>query len=329
MNPRACALGTILAVLFLAIPWSEARTSTETSKKAVVSLMQEVDLSGATVVLASIAKINSNDGDLNLRLALVKVSSAPKPGSTIYIGRARLELALRRAGLLDRVSLEGPQRVKVRRPSQGLAWSQMVDAAKAALRTAFEEDPPQRLEFEPLGGGRNLDVSPGRVELRASVPVLGSSSLIRVPVEIWVSGKKEAHVLVTGHLRVWRPTLVLRQNVKRGGILAKSHIESRVMDVIPLGSHRPQNIKEVLGLVAKVPLSKGAPILLSKIEKPMIVHQGDTLWILGRVGQIKVQARAKALENGALGDGIRVQNIKSGKKLKARVVGPGRVRIGQ
>ena len=208
LNPKFRTFGMVLAVLFLAIPWAESRVSTETSKKAVVSLMQEVDLSGATIVLASIAKINSNDGDLNLRLALVKVSSAPRPGGTVYIGRARLEMALRRAGLLDRVILEGPQRVKVTRPSQGLAWSQLADAAQTALRTAFEDDPPQRLEFEPVGRGRNLDISPGRVELRASVPVLGSSSLIRVPVEIWVSGKQEARVFVTGHLKVWRPTLV-------------------------------------------------------------------------------------------------------------------------
>ena len=74
----------------------------------------------------------------------------------------------------------------------------------------------------------------------------------------------------------------------------------------------------------------GRPIQMGSVAPPMVVVRNDTVTMLLQHGALSVTARGRAMEDGAVGDRIRVVNVDSSRVVDARVVGPGTVvvRIG-
>ncbi|WP_338401960.1 flagellar basal body P-ring formation chaperone FlgA [Paragemmobacter straminiformis] len=78
----------------------------------------------------------------------------------------------------------------------------------------------------------------------------------------------------------------------------------------------------VIGRRAKVGLGEGQPVLARQLEPVWLVEKGNPLSLTASAGGLSVSAPAEALENGALGDVIRVMNLSSRREVKALVTGP-------
>lgn len=78
-------------------------------------------------------------------------------------------------------------------------------------------------------------------------------------------------------------------------------------------------------------LSRGAipgrPIQIGSVIPPLVVSRNDTVTMLLQHGALSVTARGRAMEDGAVGDRIRVANVDSSRIVDARVIGPGTVTV--
>lgn len=78
---------------------------------------------------------------------------------------------------------------------------------------------------------------------------------------------------------------------------------------------------DVIGRRTKAALGEGRPILLRQLEPVWLVAKGNPVVLLARAGGLAVSAPAEAMDDGGMGDVIRVLNLASGREVKAIVTG--------
>ena len=87
------------------------------------------------------------------------------------------------------------------------------------------------------------------------------------------------------------------------------------------------NVADVIGKSATRPLQTNNPIRLGMVKKPYAVRKGDRVSIEARRGGLSIQTVGVTKASGELGQSITVANVDSGKEVRAKVVGPGAVRV--
>jgi len=82
---------------------------------------------------------------------------------------------------------------------------------------------------------------------------------------------------------------------------------------------------DVVGLAARRPVRLGAALRTADLMKPELVQRNETVTLLYQVPGIVVTLRGKALDSGAEGDTVSVQNTETKRTVQGIVAGPGRV----
>lgn len=87
------------------------------------------------------------------------------------------------------------------------------------------------------------------------------------------------------------------------------------------------NLDEVIGKRAGRPLAPRVPINLSTLAEPYLVRKGDRVTIEAKRKGLLIQTIGIMKAVGQAGQMVTVTNQDSGKDLRAKVVGPGVVRV--
>lgn len=112
--------------------------------------------------------------------------------------------------------------------------------------------------------------------------------------------------------------VVLLASVKKGAVLTEDILS---LTQLPPGRRLGAffRLEDVIGRRAKQNLSALQPLKARHLEFNWAVEAGQTAMIVKNVGGFEVSTAGKVLENAQIGDIIRVENIKSGKKINAMV----------
>jgi flagella basal body P-ring formation protein FlgA len=87
------------------------------------------------------------------------------------------------------------------------------------------------------------------------------------------------------------------------------------------------DVDEVIGKRAVRPLASHAPISMTALGQPFLVRKGDRVTIEAKRKGLLVQTIGITKAVGQVGQIVTVTNQDSGKDLRAKVVGPGLVRV--
>jgi flagella basal body P-ring formation protein FlgA len=114
---------------------------------------------------------------------------------------------------------------------------------------------------------------------------------------------------------------VLRRPVARGQIIGPDDIlaEERAAPAAA-GLALPG---EALGQAARRALPAGRPLAAADLVRPQAIAKGDGVTVTWRSGALNLSLRARALEAGAVGDTISVENPRTRRPLAVRIVAPG------
>ena len=122
-------------------------------------------------------------------------------------------------------------------------------------------------------------------------------------------------------------TPVLRQRMRRGEIISEDDVvwtELRA-DRLP-----PTTITSTATLVGRTPrrtLRAGTPIRAGDVHVPIMVKKGTAITMSYRTAAMVLTAPGRALDDGALGDTIRVLNSQTKIVVDATVSGDGQVSV--
>jgi flagella basal body P-ring formation protein FlgA len=133
-----------------------------------------------------------------------------------------------------------------------------------------------------------------------------------------ISGKAEAMVAALVSATRLLPETILRADDVRETRLPASRMPDQPATTLD----------QIIGMQLRRPIPAGQPLRLADLQHPPLVQRGSIVQMVLNEGDLSVSAQATAIDDGAAGDRIRVQNLNSHNFVYADVVGPDRVRVG-
>ena len=131
-------------------------------------------------------------------------------------------------------------------------------------------------------------------------------------------------VTVTSEIQV----LTLLQALPRDAILTEGDVDVVTLRRRPTGLPTLSDPKQAIGMAAKRAVSEGTELRPTMLKKPVVIKRGDQTVITAGSGGLLVRMSGKALEDGVLGEQIRVQNLTSKRTIQGEVQSDGSVSIG-
>jgi flagella basal body P-ring formation protein FlgA len=248
----------------------------------------------------------------------------PEPGGRIIVEAPQLNAIARQYGVEWR-SVSRADRAVLEWPGRPLNTDEVTDAVRLAITAVgASEDididltgfspPIVPVEVKTVSGVSQLqyDSSSGRFTAALTVTADGMNP-IDTPISGRVAEMIEAPVALTRLL----PDTVLRPEDVRMARVPMTTLQNEVA----------RTVEQITGMQLHRPVAAGQPLRLADLSRPALVQRGATVQIELSSAGLSVTGQAVALDPGAEGDKIRVQNMTSHAFMYAEVVGPGQVRI--
>jgi flagella basal body P-ring formation protein FlgA len=136
-----------------------------------------------------------------------------------------------------------------------------------------------------------------------------------------------ARVTISGRLTPTLQIPVLNRSVGRGETIAASDI---AYVKLPEADLRAAVLKDpglIVGMTARQMLRPNQPLSSNELQKPLSVTSGALVTMTLTHGAMTLTAQGRALDQGSLGDVIRVTNTHSNQTIEATIIGPNQVRV--
>ena len=248
----------------------------------------------------------------------------PEPGGRIIVESAQLSAIARQYSVPWR-SVSRADRAVLEWPGRPMRRDEAVEAVRVAITAHGAADdvdidmsgfnpPIIPTEVAPSVTASQLEHDSITGRFTAALTVTGEGMN---PIDTRVSGRVdevvEAPVAVTRLL----PETVLRPDDVRLARVRTAILQTEVA----------RSVDQIIGMQLRHPVAAGQPLRLADLSRPPLVQRGATVQIELSSAGLTVTGQAVAIDGGAEGDKVRVQNLTSRAYLFAQVIGPGRVRI--
>lgn len=128
-------------------------------------------------------------------------------------------------------------------------------------------------------------------------------------------------------IKILAKVVTTRHSLPKGYRINKTDLRLMNMNIKKLRYGYFNDEKMIIGMITKRNLRPGQIISPKYLMFPQLVKRGDSVTINAINQAIKVSMKGIAIENGKLGDTIRVKNLSSSKVIDAKVVTSGQVEI--
>ena len=248
----------------------------------------------------------------------------PGPGGRIVVEAAQL-LAIAKQFDVDWRPASSADRAVLERP--GFPMSR--DAALAAVRSALVAagaSPDCAIDLTgfaapliPLGGVPHSVVSQLDYDSRGG----HFSALLSIAGE----GMEPIDLRVAGQVREMLDLPVATGTLAVGTVLGPDDLRMARVGANTLRGDAIHSAEQAVGLQLTHTIPAGQPLYHNDLTRPLIVRRGALVRLRLESGGLSVTGQGVALESGAQGERIKVQNPGSRTVLEGIVIGPGLLRV--
>ncbi|WP_083938613.1 flagellar basal body P-ring formation chaperone FlgA [Succinispira mobilis] len=200
--------------------------------------------------------------------------------------------------------------------------------AENHLHNKLQQDPLLDYQLELLTRLTvDFTLPAGEVKLQVgSEPIIRYDMPTQVPVSVYVNGQRFLNISLAYKIKKYDLLLVANKNLSNGETIDFTNVRLEKRESTRDAEY-VKSIEEVVGLKLKRSVSVDTVLLKNYLDKPQLIRRGLPVMIISRQGNIEVNAPGIALQNGVLGDKIRVRNSSSGKIVVGEVMDANNVRI--
>ncbi len=293
----------------------------------LVSLRSTAAAQGGCVLLKDVATFRGGTPELVERVAGLDLIDAPPAGKTAMISKEAIAFRLQLAGIERRAfHLEGADQVVVNPPAPRLTADKLVAVAREQLlhHLPWPAD-DVRIQVPQVPQVPNLELNRDdqvrlEAELRSSGNIVGR---MMVDVAVLVNGRRRTVVPVALDLQLNQQLALASRRIEAGEVLSKENLrpDRRVVGgVSPYLTYA----ECVAGKRAKRALPAGQLLAPADVEAAAagksLVKQHELVKLVAKVGPMRVTALGEALQDGSVGQFIRVKNVDSKSVILGRVV---------
>ena len=215
----------------------------------------------------------------------------------------------------------------------GAAAQTLPEHLIGATEAFLEEQVANYLQRASIGGRYEIQVN--RLDSRLRMPACDQPLVAslespaqpvgRVTVRVGCQGSSTWSLFVPAQVRLFRQVVVAQRPLARGAILEAQDIDWRERDVGTLTQGYLTEPEQALGSKLTRPVSIDQVLTPNHLERAPVVRKGDHVVISAGGAALSVRMPGEALQEGAIGELVRVRNLSSQRIIKARISGPGQV----
>jgi flagella basal body P-ring formation protein FlgA len=248
----------------------------------------------------------------------------PVPGARIIL-RAPQLAAIARDFAVDWRPATGGEQAVVERRADILPQPRITDAVRAALRAAgapedFEIAAP---DIQPVLVPAGSNAAPSVTQLSYDQQASHFTALVSVDVPQMES----VSLRISGDVIAMVPAAVTAQHLAAGHTLSERDVRTQRVRASLLRNAAPVAREAAIGMVLKHDIAAGVPLTASDLGKTLLVQRGSLVRMTLTTDGIALSAQGRALDAGALGDRIRVENPVSHLIVEADITAPAQVRV--
>lgn len=128
-------------------------------------------------------------------------------------------------------------------------------------------------------------------------------------------------------ISIKKTILVAKRPLLKGTQIGKDDIEISAMDVSLLKQGYFIRMEDIIGLVCKQNLIQGSAFTPAILQTALLIHKGELVHIQAVNEVINVSMEGIALNDGSLGDTIKVKNLSSQRIVEAQIQAKQQVRV--
>ncbi|CAA7623165.1 flagellar basal body P-ring formation chaperone FlgA [Magnetospirillum sp. SS-4] len=282
-------------------------------------------LKASVVIDADIIRLGDlweNIGDK----AEVPLANAPQPGKRVTLETRWLAVVAQSHGLDWRPATPFERSV-VERSGQTVDFRSVETELREALRL---EGAPNNSTVEITNRAAMHIVIPSNV-----TPTVGIRDVFydrrmnrfSAMVEVPAGAPNATRVKVAGNVFASVSIPVLARPMGRGDTITEADIQW--VDVRDEVIRRDiiTTARQLIGQEPRYQLRSGAPVRTVEVQKPVAVAKNSSVTMMVRSKFMTLTAQGRAIEDGSIGDVIRVTNVQSKQTVDAKVEGPGQVSV--
>lgn len=253
------------------------------------------------------------------------VAAAPAPGRRDVLSANELRNIALRSGL--RWQPAGRfVRVVVSRAARTVGTEEIRQMLRDALRA---QGLPERYELALSKSDMVLHAATGvDRSVRLAEPRYDARSHRFGAVFVVPTGpESDSRVQVTGEAYEVVAVPVLADRARRGVVIRDRDLTTLKLRRNAIARDAILDRAEIVGMTPKRYLREGVPLRPSDLSPPVLVRRGSLVTLTLRTERMLITARARALDEGARGDVVRVVNPRSKSTVEGVVAGPGLVAV--
>lgn len=150
----------------------------------------------------------------------------------------------------------------------------------------------------------------------------GFNAILSLPAK---GGTREESV--TGRVEEIATVPVIAGNLSSGDVIGERDITWIEVPARQVGSHIITSKQDLVGMAARRPLRANSLVRHSDLQRPVAVKRGAIVTMVVATDRITLTAQGQALEDGGIGDRIRVTNTASKSTVIGIVESPREVRV--
>ena len=200
--------------------------------------------------------------------------------------------------------------------AQTFSSTQLQEAAESFITKQVHKKDNSQLMVKALPIDSRINARQCEDPLSLSTPATPPFNR-QVTVKIQCSSASSRWTLFT-HVRIEElfPVVISTQSINKGELISADHLAIEYKAKHFIRANNLQSFSSLLGSRAKRIIREGTSISLPQI---CMVCKGDMVTIYAKTRTLTIKTSGQALQDGNVGEQIRVKNQKSGKTISARV----------
>lgn len=217
-----------------------------------------------------------------------------------------------------------------------LSANPLIDQLIGATTTFLEHEVTAHLDRSARVARYEVQVN--RLDPRLRLPLCPADALSaslespaepvgRVTVRLSCESEVRWRLFVPAQVSLFQQVLVITRPLGRHSLIQPGDLALLERDVGLLGNGYLSNPQQVAGMRLRRQVNADTVLSPNLLEQDEVVKRGDKVVISAANTQVSVRMSGEALESGNTGSQISVRNVRSGRVVKARVMGPGQVEV--
>jgi flagella basal body P-ring formation protein FlgA len=299
----------IIAILIILLLMTQSVLVLGKEKSSVLKIYipRQAQVRNDIVTLGDICAIKGEQELVNKANSII-VGKFSMPFQTIGLSRSMILGRLASKGFVkNELKVTGAEKIAITRQSTIIKAKTIIDAAKTFMKDNVPSDSVNMLKQIGTVKDVELPAHVGQVELVASLGQSDTSAKVKINVAVMSGGYKISEQQVEFRLGYISKQIVATKNIKRGEVLSSENIT--ITEEVK-NKEQSQKLQQPYGLVARRAIHNGNVITDSMVdtaEKKVIIKRNSNVAVTIKKDGLFMQAIGKSLEEGRIGDYIKVR----------------------